>query len=206
MVKGGTKRELFVEGGGQKNPSLASECRKAFSKLFEKAGIQRRPRVIACGTRRHAYDQFCDAHQAAESEVWLLVDAEELPSFESNASPWDHVKQRKGDGWARPANASDEQLHLMTVCMETWLVADPAALKGVFGAKLDSSKLPPITQLESTDKGDLYQALKAATKPTQAGVYGKGAHSFRVLAAVSPDAIRKLSWGKRFLEAMERTK
>lgn len=37
------KRELYVEGGGDKNPSLASECRRAFSKLFEKAGVTHKP-------------------------------------------------------------------------------------------------------------------------------------------------------------------
>ena len=61
-----TRRVLYVEGGGDRNPSLASECRRAFSKLFEKAGIQRRPKVVACGGRQSAYDRFCTAHQSAE--------------------------------------------------------------------------------------------------------------------------------------------
>lgn len=61
------KRELYVEGGGDKNPILASECRRAFSKLFEKAGVVHKPRVIACGGRKSAYDQFCDAHEGGTS-------------------------------------------------------------------------------------------------------------------------------------------
>jgi len=71
------KRLLFVEGGGDKNPSLASECRRAFSKLFEKAGITLRPGVIACGGRKSAYDQFCAALADDDADVWLLVDAED---------------------------------------------------------------------------------------------------------------------------------
>ncbi len=51
------KRELYVEGGGDKKPSLASECRRAFSKLFERDDITNKPRVIACGGRQRAYDQ-----------------------------------------------------------------------------------------------------------------------------------------------------
>lgn len=195
------KRELYVEGGGDKNPSLASECRKAFSKLFEKAGIQQKPRVIVCGGRKSAYDQFCDA-LSGNAEVWLLVDAEELPSRGPSTSPWDHVKSRKGDGWKRPANARDDQLHFMTVCMETWFVADPAALKKVFGPKLDDSKLPAVAQLETTAKQAIYTALEAATRHTKSGAYGKGSHSFKTLEKISPDAVRKLSWGKRFFDAM----
>ncbi|HEX4419801.1 MAG TPA: DUF4276 family protein [Kofleriaceae bacterium] len=199
------KRELYVEGGGDKNPSLASECRKAFSKLFDQAGIQQKPRVIVCGGRKSAYDQFCDA-LAGDAEAWLLVDAEELPTLGPSASPWDHVKSRVGDRWERPGNVSDDQLHLMTVCMETWLIADPAALKAVFGPKLDASKLPALAQLETTAKQAINSALKAATKPTKAGAYSKGSHSFKTLAMVSPGAIRTLSWGKRFFDAMEAAK
>jgi hypothetical protein len=56
------KRQLHVEGGGDSKSSfLASECRKAFSKLLEKAGVTNKPRVIV-------------------TEDWLLVDAEDVVS------------------------------------------------------------------------------------------------------------------------------
>lgn len=164
-------------------------------------GLQQKPRVIACGGRKSAYDQFCDA-LAGDAEVWLLVDAEELPTLGPSTAPWDHVKSRKSDGWERPGNARDDQLHLMTVCMETWLIADPAALKAVFGPKLGASKLPALAQLETTAKQVINSALAAATKPTKAGAYSKGSHSFKTLAKVSPGAVRTLSWGKRFLDVM----
>jgi hypothetical protein len=70
MVKP-TKRVLYVEGGGNHNSSLASECRKAFAKLLENADIEHKPRVVACGGRKRAYDQFCTAHAAANSVVWI---------------------------------------------------------------------------------------------------------------------------------------
>ena len=202
MVSERSKRLLFVEGGGDKNPSLASECRKAFSKLFDRAGIAQRPRVIACGGRQRAFDQFRDAHEAGKSEVWLLIDAEEVPAFGANHTPWDHVKNRAGDGWVRPDGARDHQLHLMNVCMETWLCADSAALKQVFGPNFDGSKLPTAAQLETTEKQAIYKALEAATKPTKAGPYGKGSHSFKTLEKVSPDSVCELSWGRRFFDAM----
>ncbi len=201
------KRELYVEGGGNKHPSLASECRRAFSKLFERAGIAQKPRVIACGGRKNAYDQFCTAHQEAKADVWLLVDAEERAASGPVFDPWTHVKARLGDGWDRPSGANDDQLQLMNVVMETWLLADREALKKIFGPRLDEGKLPPEgASLETKDKPAVYAALKAAAKPTPSGEYGKGAHSFKVLAEVSPMKLRPLSWANRFLEEMGATR
>jgi hypothetical protein len=90
--------------------------------------------------------------------------------------------------------------------METWIVADPDALVKIFGAKFDKSKLPPSASLEASDKKTLYSALATAAKPTPAGDYGKGQHSFRVLAEVAPAKLSQLTWGKRFLDAMGASK
>jgi hypothetical protein len=200
MVKA-KKRELYVEGGGDKNPSLASECRRAFSKLFERAGVVQRPKVIACGGRRRAYDQFCIAHDEAKADVWLLVDAESLAPVGPPFDPWEHVRTQPGDGWERPPGANAEHLQLMNVCMETWLIADHEAVREVFGPKLDESKLPPEgPSLEERDKPMIYGALAAATRGTPSGEYSKGSHAFKVLAEVSPDKLRALSWAGRFLD------
>lgn len=87
--------------------------------------------------------------------------------------------------------------------METWLLADRASLKKVFGPRLDEKKLPPEgASLETKDKATVYDALAAATKPTPSGEYGKGAHSFKVLAEVAPGKLRPLPWANRFLDAM----
>jgi len=50
--------KLFVEGGGDSN-SLKTECRRGFTSFISKAGITRKPRIVACGSRRNAYESFC---------------------------------------------------------------------------------------------------------------------------------------------------
>jgi len=197
------RRELYVEGGGDHNPALASECRKAFSKLLEQAGVEHRPKIIVCGGRKRAYDQFVQALKDDEAEVWLLVDAESVVPSGPPFDPWAHVLARQGDQWIQPTAATDEHLHFMAVCTETWLLADHEALKKVFGPKLHVAKLPASTRpLESVDKQQVYDALQAATKPTPAGEYGKGKHAFRILAEVRPQQLRQLSWAARFLDAL----
>ena len=198
--------ELYVEGGGDHNPDLASECRKAFSKLFEKAGVTRKPRVIVCGGRKIAYDQFCLAMQEGASDAWLLVDAEDVVSSGPPFNPWSHVRTRQGDGWVRPNGATDDQLHFMAVCMETWLLSDREALKATFGPKLDVSKLPDVnTLLECVEKVKVYGALAKATEPTPSETYKKGAHSFKALAEVKFANLRILSWAARFLDEMTKS-
>lgn len=195
------KRQVFVEGGGDHNPRLESECRKAFRKLYGKAGVSHPPQTVVCGSRKNAYDQFYHAMQWGKAVDWLLVDAEEHVSPDRTFDPWAHVKARQGDKWNRPSGATDNQLHLMNVVMETWLLADHEALRKVFPNGLDEARLlPEGASLETIDKDAIYQSLKTATRKTQAGPYDKGKLSFRVLAEVSPSKLRLLPWANRFLD------
>lgn len=197
------ERWLFVEGGGDRNPHLAGACRRAFSELFIRAGIARKPRVIVCGGRQSAFKQFCQALQDDTADVWLLVDAEEVVQPGPPFAPWAHVLERKGDAWVKPAGARDEQLHLMAVCTETWLLADRDALRRVFGPKLDEGRLPPVgVRLELQPKAQVYRALEEASRHTTAGEYGKGAHCFDVLARVAPERLRVLTWAARLLDSL----
>lgn len=192
--------KLFVEGGGDGNRELRSEVREAFRALFERAGVGRSLRVIPCGGRRHAYDQFCHAVELGQ-EAWLLVDAEEVPTGDD---PWSHVAHRSSDKWARPVGVSEGRLHLMTVLMETWLLSDPAALASVLGRGFDAKKLPPATAaLETLGKAQVYAVLKAATREARRS-YGKGEHSFKVLARLAPERLAVLPHAARFLAEMKR--
>lgn len=183
-------RKLFVEGGGNDNDALRSECRRAFRKLLERAGFSGRlPRIVACGGRTNAYRQFCTAFSvASDGEVaLLLVDAEARVTV---SSPWDHVKKRPGDGWDRPPDATDDHLQLMVVCMENWLLADKEALEEFYGQGFKKNSLPANPKVEEVSKADVYKGLKNATKDTKMRAYSKGAHSFRILALVDPAKVR----------------
>lgn len=150
--------KLFVEGGGNHNDALKTECRRAFTALLEKAGFTGRlPRVVACGGRRNAYEQFCTAIDGGEGLAILLVDSEAPVATED---PWLHVAQRAGDGWNRPAGATAEHLHLMVQCMEAWFLADRRALREYFGQGLQENALPAeALGPEDVRKPDLYSKL-----------------------------------------------
>lgn len=147
--------KMFVEGGGNKeNPNRL--LRHGFQE-FIYSGLRgfNRPRIILCGSRKEAYDAFCHALRAKNSEYYyiLLVDAEN-PVVAS--SSWQHLKSR--DKWKNPG-ASDDQCHLMVQFMEAWFYADPDALKRIFGKNSVKKQIANITDVESIPKKDIEDAL-----------------------------------------------
>jgi hypothetical protein len=198
MVRPASGVQVFVEGAP--GPALSIECRRAFSKLLDRADFCRaRPTFIACGSRQRAFEKFVSEYKNAACNALLLVDSEGPVSQDS---PWDHVRQRVGDGWTRPAHARDEDLHFMVECMESWIVADRDALRSYYGKTLQESALPARPEVEDVPKRDLYEALKRATR--QMG-YGKGADSFKLLMRVDPRVLRDACpWAERFFVELER--
>ena len=181
-------RKLFVEGGGDSSESLRTECRRGFRKLLEKAGLKgRMPRIVPCGGRRNAYEQFCTALANGETDSVLLVDAESKVVRESQ---WRHIAEREADGWRKPPQATDEHLHFMTECMESWFLSDKSALSRFFGNGFNVKALPANPDIEQVPKRDVLRGLETASKNTTKGVYGKGAHSFKILAEIDPEKLR----------------
>lgn len=170
--------KVYVEGGGsERGGDLATECRRAFGAVFHNA-TGTNFKVVACGGRGSAYDAFRVALSRSEPAV-LLVDSEE-PVTATDA--WTHLAQRVGDGWDR----LDGQAHLMVVCMESWLVADKAALAKHFGPGFKEDKIPKWPDIEQVEKRALFAALKTATKESRKGEYAKGRDSFKVLEHIDP--------------------
>ena len=199
------KVKIYVEGGGDRN-ELRIRCREGFRKLIEKAGfagpmVEFKP----CGGRDQAFDNFKTAIKTREPTEYpiLLVDSED--PIAANTTPWKHLRLRPGDNWIRPQRVSDDQTQLMVTCMETWIMADRAALRDFFESKLQESALLPEADLEQYDRHRVQDVLEHATRNCgRKKAYKKGKRSFQVLEALNPDTLKqRLPHFKRFIETLE---
>lgn len=180
---------LYVEGGGD-SKELHIRCREGFRRLLERCGFTgRMPRIVACGSRNAAYEDFKTAHARATpgAYVAVLVDSED-PVADIH-DPWGHLLRR--DGWPRPAGARDEQAFLMVTSMETWLACDRAAIAAQYGAHVQTSALPTVlSDLEARPRAAVFQALAHATRSAPRP-YAKGAESFTLLARLDPQTLAR---------------
>lgn len=195
--------KLFVEGGGDSN-LLRTACRHGFSDFLKKAGLGgHMPRVMPCGGRQNAYDDFRIALHNGEPAM-LLVDSEELVA---TTQPWQHLLNRTGDKWAQPEGANNDHCHLMVQCMEAWFLADRQALENFFGQGFKVNALPATANpIEGIPKLEIYESLANATKDCKTKApYGKGEHSFKLLALIDPGKVMAVSgWAKRFIDEMKK--
>lgn len=195
------KIKLYVEGGGS-SKSLKRACRRGFRIFLEEAGLKgRMPEIVACGSRRNAYDDFVTRHRHKASKgenALLLVDAEDPVK---KPDPWQHLKDR--DGWSPPEGATDDQCHLMVQAMESWFLADRAALVKFYGQEFNENALPANQQIEQVPKRDALNGLDGATRGTTKGSYKKGSHSFEILAKIDPTKVTDASThAKRFINVL----
>jgi hypothetical protein len=172
MVKKETVK-LYVEGGGDTN-SLHTECRRAFSEFLKKSGLDgHMPRIVACGSRNEAYDDYCTAVSNGEN-AFLLVDSESEIRWPNNNlsskdfslwNPWDHLKKRVNsngqitDNWTMPDGGSIDDCHMMVQVMESWFLADVSTLKEYYGQKFNENCLPQSNKIEEISKATILNSL-----------------------------------------------
>ncbi len=197
---------IYVEGGGDTAQTLDPFRRgmTTFLKPVVEVVRQKRMkwRVIPCGGRKQAYDAFCDA-LLKEPDVFnvLLVDSED--PVVSTVSPWEHLRNRVGDQWCKPADKNDASCQMMVVCMEAWFLADPDGLKQHFGGNFDSAKLPAANQAESRTKAQITNALKQATRNTTAKEYQKIRDGAKLLEKIDPAKVRAhCKWCDRLFKTL----
>ncbi len=179
--------KIYVEGGGD-SKELKTRCREAITKLLEKSDfIGRPPRIVACGSRNEAFDDFKTAYGKGKLVyVALLVDSED--PVKAIKQTWEHLNIR--DKWTCPADAADDQVFLMTTCMETWIIADRAALNQHYKNCLQISALPSTTNIERKARHSVQDSLTNATQKCT-NAYAKNKRSFEALANVNPDELTK---------------
>jgi hypothetical protein len=181
---------IYVEGGGDSGSTRAA-CRRGFSQLIAKfVASGHLPRVIACGSRNSAWDDFMTALTDGRSDaVLLLVDAE--GPVEPGSTTWAHLAA--SDKWLRPSGAADEDAHLMVECMESWILADRRALAEYYGRGFNAGRLPNRPDVERISKADIAKALVTATKETRKGQYHKVRHGFDLVGIIDPQVLRSAS-------------
>ncbi len=180
---------IYLEGGGDNSAQLKIRCREGFRKLLAKCGFNgRMPKLVACGGREAAFDHFETAHRTrlAREYVALLIDSEDPMS--NIETTWMHLKAR--DGWTKPHGASDDQVLLMTTCMETWIIVDRTALARHYGRKLQTSILPSLVNVEARPRDDVQIRLVNATSRCS-NAYAKGKRSFETLGELDPVVLRR---------------
>jgi hypothetical protein len=181
------KSVVYLEGGGD-SKELHTRCREGFRKLLEKCGYAgNMPRLVACGGRGAAFDDFRWAHEKRTPGdfVALMIDSEDPPG--DPEATWNHLTNR--DGWEKPPGSEDEQVLFMTTCMETWIVTDRHTLRNHYGNQLQVGALPAIEDIEGRDRHEIQDSLVRATRNCK-NAYQKGKRSFAILAELSPDALK----------------
>lgn len=117
---------------------------------------------------------------------------------------WAHLQRQ--DGWSKPEGATNDQAQLMATSMETWIAADPGALKAELGSKLREKALPPQKDLEARSPEEVFRALQTATKDAgRRRAYAKGRRSFQLLALVDPKELeQRLPHFRRLVATLRR--
>lgn len=180
---------IYMEGGGKGHATKAAlrQGMEAFLQPLKETARNRELhwKLVCCGPRNEAFQRFQDAVKNRDDAVnVLLVDAE----GPVNQAPRRHLRDR--DGW-NLSFTGENTVHLMVQTMETWIVADSAALSKYYGQGFRANKLPKATDLEPVPKADVERSLREATEKTQKGRYHKIKHASDLLKKVNADLVKK---------------
>jgi hypothetical protein len=86
--------------------------------------------------------------------------------------------------------STDDQVFLMTTCMETWIITDREAMSAHYGRKLQPSALPPLIDMEQRSRHEVQDKLVQSTRNCT-NLYTKGKRSFEILGKLSPAVLEE---------------
>ena len=179
-----------MEGGGDSAGSKA-ELRRGMDVFLTEIKDACRTRawhwkLVCCGSRDEAHKYFENERANGDAGiVVLLVDSEAPVDIE----PADHLVKR--DRWDDLHGIDGEMIHLMVQTMETWIIADRAALRDYYGQNFRENVLPRRQNLEEVGKNDVAEGLRSATVGTQKGAYHKIRHARHLLQLIDPMTVRE---------------
>ena len=194
---------IYMEGGGNSKDTKAA-LRVGMDGLLgtlKQSARDRRLRwkLVCCGGRDRAFRGFRDAlRNGDDSVVVLLVDAE----GPVEATAREHLQTR--DRW-NLTGVDGDAVHLMVQTMETWIVADPEALRRYYGQGFNAGALPTRPNLEEESKASVEDSLHRATDRTKKGRYRKIAHASDLLRGVDAERVKvSCRHGQRLFDELGR--
>ena len=179
---------IYMEGGGEGNATKAAlrQGMDTFLQPLKEAARDKALgwKLVCCGSRNEAFQRFQNAVNSGDDVVnVLLVDAEGPVKNPARR----HLQDR--DEWDLSFTCEDT-VHLMVQTMETWIVADAAALTSYYGQDFRANKLPKTTNLETVPKTTVERSLIEATERTQKGRYHKIRHASDLLKLIDVDSVK----------------
>ena len=179
---------IYMEGGGEGNATKAAlrQGMDTFLQPLKEAARDKALgwKLVCCGPRNEAFQRFQNAVNSGDDVVnVLLVDAEGPVKNLARR----HLRDR--DEW-NLRFTPEETVHLMVQTMETWIVADAAALRSYYGQGFGTSKLPKATNLETVPKPTVERSLDEATEPMQKGRYHKIRHASDLLKRIDMERVK----------------
>jgi hypothetical protein len=99
-----------------------------------------------------------------------------------------------------PKGIPAERIHWMVQVMESWFLADSAALKRYYKKDFKASAMPKRSNVEQIPKTDVFKVLKRVVKTG----YEKAAHAPKILERLSPETVQARAPScKRFVKALQ---
>ena len=179
---------IYMEGGGKgkESQSALRQGMDGFLRRLKDAARAKKWRwkLVCCGPRGDALRGFQNAVARGDDTVTvLLVDAEGPVTKPVR----EHLRDR--DKWEL-GFAEDDAVHLMVQTMETWIVADSAALAGYYGQGFNKKALSDRENLEEEPKANVENKLNRATERSRKGRYHKIEHARHLLERIDAERVQ----------------
>jgi hypothetical protein len=184
--------QVFVEGNSSLKLPLIQFIGKAVPASRGSIAIQ-----LGKNKDETIKDFLRTLQENTSANIFLLVDSD----APDDGKLVEKLKQTTTWRNHAPKGIRPERIHWMVRVMESWFLADGAALKAYYKKGFKASALPKRSNVEEISKSDVFKALKRVGGQG----YEKAAHAPRIIELLSPDTVRARAANcGRFLDALDR--